>query len=278
MVRSNPAVGVVGGADVRRSTVAPRTPAAHPSRGARRSPTARRVAVFKVVVWAVCLWPVAWLGWATLTGSFGANPIEEIIHVMGRWALVLLLVTLAVTPVRRFTGWNGAVRFRRLLGLFAFFYLTLHLLAYAVLDQWLELPYIIEDVLERPYIAVGFTAFVLLTPLAVTSTRGWIRRLGKRWTKLHRLVYVAAALGVLHYYWQVKADTLWAWIAAGVLMTLLAARARRRAGGRDRAAQARRAPRAPGGARIAGRPAQTSGHVSRPEALAEGVEVPATSP
>jgi len=152
------------------------------------------------------------------------NPIEAGLHLSGRWALVLLLLGLAVTPVRRLTGWGQVMKVRRTLGLFAFFYASLHLLVYLVLDQGLAWSFILEDVLKRPFITVGMASFVLLLPLAVTSTRGWMRRLGKRWQLLHRLVYLAAALAVLHFYWKVKADTLWPLVATGVLAVLLLAR------------------------------------------------------
>ena len=174
--------------------------------------------------------PVTWLVWRAVMDRLGANPIEEILHHLGRAALIFLLVTLSVTPLRRLTGWNPIVQARRPLGLFAFFYLTLHLLTYAVLDQTLDFEFIVEDVLIRRYIMVGFIAWLLLVPLAVTSTKGWIRRLGKRWRKLHRLVYVATSLGVLHFYWQVKADTYWPIVAASVLASLMLLRVRIGAG------------------------------------------------
>lgn len=156
--------------------------------------------------------------------SLGANPIEELLHDLGRWGLKFLLLTLLVTPLRRWTGRNWLVRFRRMLGLFAFFYVLLHFLVYAVLDQGLEMMVIVEDVIERPYITLGMTGLLLLIPLAVTSTRGMMRRLGKSWLKLHRLVYVIAILGVWHFYWQVKLDTLDASFYVLVLALLLATR------------------------------------------------------
>jgi sulfoxide reductase heme-binding subunit YedZ len=157
-------------------------------------------------------------------GRLGANPIEKITHWTGYTALVLLMLTLAVTPFRRLTGWNEVIRIRRLIGLFAFFYAALHFLIYVVLDQFFSLAAIGEDILERPYITVGFIAFVLLIPLAATSTKKAIRRLGKRWQTLHRLVYISAALGVLHFFWKVKADTREPLIFAGILATLLVLR------------------------------------------------------
>ena len=184
----------------------------------------------KPPVFLLCLVPAGILlleafGMAGL--SLGANPVETLIHSLGTWSLNFLLITLAVTPLRRLTGQPWLLRFRRMFGLFAFFYLTLHFLAYAGVDQRFALAYILEDIAERPYITLGFTAFLMLIPLAVTSTRGMIRRLGPRWKKLHRLVYPAAILGVWHYYWLVKADLLQPLIYAAVLVMLLALRLRK---------------------------------------------------
>ena len=156
--------------------------------------------------------------------SLGANPIEELLHRCGKWGLKLLLITLLVTPLREITGWSWLIRFRRMLGLFSFFYILLHFLTYAVLDQGLSLGLIIEDVVERPYITIGMAAFLMLIPLAVTSTNAMMRRLGRRWKKLHRLVYPIAILGVWHYYWQVKQDILEPLIYAGILALLLSYR------------------------------------------------------
>jgi sulfoxide reductase heme-binding subunit YedZ len=160
--------------------------------------------------------------WPALTGNLSPNPLEDITHQTGLWALRFLCLTLAVTPLRRLTGWNGAIRFRRMLGLFAFFYGTLHFLTYAILDRFmsLEVPdmasagswgalaaWIAADVAERPFITVGFAAFVAMIPLALTSTAGMIRRLGgRRWQALHRLVYVSAIAAVIHFWWLVKSD------------------------------------------------------------------------
>ena len=154
----------------------------------------------------------------------GANPIEKVILVEGRWALGFLLATMAVTPVRRLLGWNQVVKLRRLVGLFAFYHACVHFMAYVGLDQFFALAYIVEDVLERRFITAGFISLVLLVPLAVTSTKGWIRRLGKRWRRLHRLAYVAAALGVLHFFWKVRADTFWPLVSALALAGLFAVR------------------------------------------------------
>jgi sulfoxide reductase heme-binding subunit YedZ len=158
------------------------------------------------------------------TDDLGADPVKSITHRTGWWTLALLLVTLSITPIRRITGYNRLVQQRRMLGLFAFFYATLHLLTYVVLDQTLDLSYVGEDIAKRPYITIGFTAWLLLVPLAVTSTKGWIRRLGKRWVRLHRLVYLVATLGVIHFYWQVKKDVREPLIFAAVLGVLLAFR------------------------------------------------------
>jgi methionine sulfoxide reductase heme-binding subunit len=161
----------------------------------------------KLGVFLLGLAPVSWLAYSAFTANLGANPIEEITHETGVWTLRLLALTLLITPLRRLTGWNWLIRFRRMIGLFAFFYGTLHFLTYFWLDQFFDVHSILKDIVKRPFITVGFTAFVLLIPLAMTSTTGWIRRLGgKRWNRLHRLVYVSAILGVVHYYWLVKAD------------------------------------------------------------------------
>jgi sulfoxide reductase heme-binding subunit YedZ len=189
--------------------------------------SAAAIRALKVVVFGLCLLPLVILvletfgvfGW-----SLGANPIEALIHSLGKWGLKFLLITLAVTPLRKLTGWTWLVRFRRMLGLFAFFYVLLHFLAYAGLDQGFVPVVIFEDIAERPYITIGVTALLLLLPLAATSTKGMMRRLGSRWKKLHRLIYIIGILGVWHFYWQVKLDTLEALIYAGILTALLAFR------------------------------------------------------
>jgi methionine sulfoxide reductase heme-binding subunit len=158
----------------------------------------------KPVVFVLALAPALWLLFRTVTGRLSANPIEDLTLVTGVWALRLLLVTLAITPLRRLTGWNRIIQYRRMLGLFAFAYATVHLLIYVILDQGLAFEYILPDIVKRPYITAGMTAFVLMIPLAVTSTRGWIRRLGRRWQLLHRLVYVSAIAACLHFLWKVK--------------------------------------------------------------------------
>jgi len=151
-----------------------------------------------------------------------------LIHRFGIWGLNFLLITLAVTPLRFLTGRNWLIRFRRMLGLFAFFYILMHFLTYAGLDQRFDLPAIFEDIAERPFITIGFTAFLLLIPLAVTSTNRMMKRLGRRWKKLHRLVYLIAILGVWHFYWQVKLDTLEPTIYIIILAVFLAYRIWRR--------------------------------------------------
>jgi sulfoxide reductase heme-binding subunit YedZ len=159
-----------------------------------------------------------------LGDGFGVNPIEGLEHYTGDVAVTSLLVALTVTPLRRLTRWNVLQKARRLVGLFAFFYVTLHFLVWLGLDQFFAWGFIGEDIAERPFILVGFTAFLLLVPLAATSTRGWIRRLGKRWTQLHQLVYVAAALGIVHFYWATKADDRWPALAILVWLVLMTAR------------------------------------------------------
>jgi len=163
----------------------------------------------KPVVFLLCLLPLARLGWQALHGELTANPIEFITHATGDWALRFLVITLCVTPFRKILHLPELIRFRRMLGLFAFFYACLHFTTYIWLDKFFDLSEMWKDIAKRKYITVGFTAFLLLIPLAVTSTAGWIRRLGgKRWQQLHRLIYLSAALGVIHYYWQVKSAVI----------------------------------------------------------------------
>ncbi len=170
--------------------------------------TARTVQrIQKSVLFVACLVPLALLAWRAFNHALGANPIEAITHATGDWTLRFLLISLAVTPLRRVTGWNRVIAFRRMLGLFAFFYGTLHLFTYLWLDKFFVWADILHDIPKRPFITIGFSAFVLLIPLALTSTARAIRALGgRRWRALHRLVYVAAAFGVIHYWWLVKAD------------------------------------------------------------------------
>jgi sulfoxide reductase heme-binding subunit YedZ len=185
------------------------------------------IRLLKVVVWVLCLAPVTLLLLSAFqVGGFelGPNPVEELLHTLGKWGLKFLLITLAITPLRKWTGLNWLIQFRRLMGLFAFFYILLHFLVYFVLDQSLDMTAVIEDIVKRPYITLGMTGLVLMIPLAITSTRGMMKRLGKRWKKLHRLVYVIGVLGVWHFFWQVKLDTLEAGIYAIILAVLLLSR------------------------------------------------------
>jgi sulfoxide reductase heme-binding subunit YedZ len=158
----------------------------------------------RVLVFAAALTPLGWLITRALTGRLGVNPVEDLELTTGIWALRFLVLTLAVTPVRRITGWNRIIQYRRMLGLFAFFYVCLHFLIYITIDQFFAFHFIVKDVVKRPFITMGFTAFVLMIPLAVTSTKGWIRRLGRRWVVLHRLIYVSAVCAAIHYLWKVK--------------------------------------------------------------------------
>lgn len=199
----------------------------------------------------MCLIPAARLAVDAATGRLGVNPIETLTHETGRAALLILIATLAVTPLRRITGQNWLIRLRRPLGLFAFFYAALHFMVYVVLDQFFAWDYIIEDIVERPYITVGFTALVLLVPLAVTSTRGWIRRLGRSWQRLHMLIYPAGVLALLHFYWKLasKSDVRDAIAYGSALALVLAVRGlialerleRRKRRPRTRSAAARQA-------------------------------------
>jgi len=179
--------------------------------------------IWKPVIFLLCLVPAALVVTDVfeITGRLGANPIEEIQDRFGIWAIRFIMITLSVTPLRHVTGWNWLVRFRRMLGLFAFFYVLMHFLTWLILDQSLLLSAIAEDLTERPFITIGFTAFVLLTALAATSTNGMRRRMGRRWQKLHYGVYVIGLLGVWHYWWQVKKDASDAQIYAVILAVLL---------------------------------------------------------
>lgn len=194
----------------------------------------RRIA--KPVIWAVGLGIPAGLTWAAFHGGLGPDPVETIQRWTGKGALVGLLLTLAVSPLRRLTGWNELIRLRRLLGLFAFFLGSLHFLSYLVFDQMLSLPDIGADIVEHPWVLAGFTAWLVLVPLALTSTAGMVRRLGgRRWRRLHQLVYLAATAGVLHFLWLVKKDISTPALFGLVLLGLLAARLPRLGGGAPRA-------------------------------------------
>lgn len=180
--------------------------------------------IVKPIVFLLCLGPFIALAIGAVRDQLGANPIQEITHVTGDWTLRFLLATLAVTPLRRLTGWNGVIAYRRMLGLFAFFYGLMHFSTYIVLDQYFAWDLILKDIAKRPFITVGFLGLVAMTPLAITSTKGWIRRLGKRWQQLHRLAYVAAIAGVLHYLWLVKVISARQLAYAAVLALLFAIR------------------------------------------------------
>ncbi|EGV18892.1 protein-methionine-sulfoxide reductase heme-binding subunit MsrQ [Thiocapsa marina] len=202
-----------------------------------------RVRYVKPLVFMLCLMPFGLLIARGASGALGPNPVEAITHFTGDWTLRLLLATLAVTPLRRLTGHVWLVRYRRMLGLFTFFYAVLHFTTYLWLDRFFDLGAIAEDVLKRPYITVGFAAFVLMVPLAITSTQGWVRRLGRRWKTLHRAVYAIGVLGVLHYLWLVKADLLEPAIYGVILAVLLGLRVPWGDLSRRLAARRRRRPR-----------------------------------
>jgi methionine sulfoxide reductase heme-binding subunit len=165
-----------------------------------------RTTALKVLIFVAGLAPGGMLIAGALTGNLGANPIEFITHQTGTFALAFLIVTLSVTPIRRLSGWHEVIRVRRLLGLFAFFYASVHLLTWVVLDQFFDAPAMLEDIAKRPYITIGMAGFLCMVPLALTSNAAMIRRLGRRWQTLHRLTYAAAVAGVVHFWWLVKAD------------------------------------------------------------------------
>ena len=181
--------------------------------------------VVKPVLYLAATLPLAWLLFALLTGRVMGDQVKFMQHVTGDTVLSCLMLTLAVTPLRRLTGWNELIKVRRLIGLTAFWYACLHLTTYLVFDQSLSMSEIVKDIMKHPWVLVGFTAFLCLVPLAITSTTGWVRRLGgKRWQRLHRLVYVAATAGVLHYWWLVKKDVSLPLTYGAVLLLLLGSR------------------------------------------------------
>ncbi len=177
--------------------------------------------ILKPIVFILCLLPLVCLVVQGFTSDLGADPIARITHQTGLWTLILLLVTLAVTPLRRISGLLWLIQYRRMLGLFAFFYASLHMMTYVWLDQFFNWHSMLKDIVKRPFITMGATAFLLLIPLALTSTQGAIRRLGCRWRQLHRLVYISAAAGVIHFYWLVKKDVREPLIYATILAALL---------------------------------------------------------
>jgi methionine sulfoxide reductase heme-binding subunit len=213
------------------------TPGAAPAavpRTAARSGTTKRAAAkapagprwlpwAKVAVFVAALYPLARIIVFGITGQIGANPIEFITRSTGLWTLVFLCITLAVTPLRKLTGWNTLIRFRRMLGLYAFFYAALHFTTYVWFDKWFDVMAMFKDVGKRPFITVGFAAFVLLIPLAVTSTRGMARRLGRRWQTLHRLIYAIGVLAILHFWWMKagKHDLAQPKLYAAIMIVLL---------------------------------------------------------
>ena len=189
--------------------------------------------VWKPIVFLLCLVPFAWVitDLLEITGTLGANPVESMLDRFGVWSIRFILVALAVTPLRKLTGWNWLTRFRRMLGLFAFFYVLMHFLVWLMLDRGLYftpfsevIPYVIEDITERTFITIGFAALLMLLAMAVTSTNGIRRRMGRNWQRLHNTVYVAGILGVWHYWWQVKKGPDDAIYYAGILAVLLGLR------------------------------------------------------
>jgi sulfoxide reductase heme-binding subunit YedZ len=190
--------------------------------------------IWKPLIFALCFLPAGLVVTDAfeITGGLGANPVETIQDRFGIWGLRFIMITLAVTPLRQLTGWNWLVRFRRILGLFAFFYVFMHFLTWLILDQGLLISAIAEDIAERPFITIGFTAFLLLLAMAGTSTNGIRRRMGRRWQQLHYSVYVVGILGVWHFWWQVKLDTREPAVYAGILSLLLGYRVYRRIGRR----------------------------------------------
>jgi sulfoxide reductase heme-binding subunit YedZ len=160
--------------------------------------------LLKPLVFLLALVPAGYLAYRTYTNDLGVNPAETLQLETGGWALKFLLMTLTITPIRRLTGWNRIIQYRRMLGLFAFFYASLHFLTYIVLDKYFAFGEMMADVAKRPFISAGFVAFVSMLPLAITSTKGWIRRLGRRWQSLHRLIYVSGVAAAVHFVWKVK--------------------------------------------------------------------------
>src|SRR5262245_18613047 len=198
-----------------------------------------RIRLLKVAVFLVGLAPFLWLVWAIFNDALSADPVDNIRDFTGDWTMRFLMATLVISPLRQFTGWNAAIRLRRMLGLFAFFYVFLHFVTYLWLDKMFDFDAMLKDVQKRPYITAGFVGFVLFLPLAVTSTRKWISRLGgKRWQLLHRAIYLIAIASVIHYFGMVKLDTTYpwryTWLTAGLLSVRLWQSFRRRRTGEVR--------------------------------------------
>ena len=180
----------------------------------------------KLTLFVVCLAPFLWLAWHFYNQNLTVNPLEYITHFTGDWTIRLIVATLAVTPLRKLLKLPDLIRFRRMIGLFAFFYGCLHFLTYLYFDKLFDFHEIVKDVAKRPFITAGFVSFLLMAPLALTSTAGWIRRLGgRRWQKLHKLVYISGLAAVVHYYWLVKSDVRLPLLYAGLVAILLAYRA-----------------------------------------------------
>jgi len=180
--------------------------------------------IIKPLVFILLLLPALYYAYGIWQDTLGANPLEAVIRGLGDWALRILLLTLLMSPLRRLINWAQALRFRRMLGLYAYFYVVLHLLGYLWFDQFFDWEEIWFDILERPFITIGMVAVVLLTPLAITSTKGMIRRMGKNWKRLHSLVYLIGILAVIHFWWMVKLDVTEPVIYSGILAILLAER------------------------------------------------------
>lgn len=217
-----------------------------------KPPSARALRAIKAAVFVAALLPLARLVAGAFAGTLGTNPIETITRSTGTWTLVFLCITLAVTPVKRMTSMSWLLRLRRMLGLFTFFYACAHFTTFVWFDHWFDAQEIIKDIVKRPFVTVGFAAFLLLIPLALTSTDAMMRRLGRRWGKLHRLIYLIAVLGVVHYWWLVKRDLTQPLIYSIVVALLLLLRLGRNSG----AAPAVRHDRAPQMASTARRPDQ----------------------
>ena len=183
-----------------------------------------RLSILKPVVFLLCLLPLALLVYGAVTDTLGVNPVETLTRNTGDWALYFLLITLAVTPLRQLLGWSWLIRYRRMFGLYVFFYACLHFLTYVWFDQYFNWEEILKDVIKRPFITIGFTCLLLLIPLALTSTNKMMRRLKKNWQKLHNLVYPISLLAVLHYFLMIKADYQEATVVLIILLSLLAYR------------------------------------------------------
>jgi len=191
-----------------------------------KTPSAAQISAIKALLFLLCAMPALLLAQGWFNNTLGANPIEAVTHTTGEWTLRMLLITLAVTPLRRLTGLHWLLRVRRQLGLFAFAYASMHFATYVWLDLYFDWNAIALDIIERPFVTVGFAAFLLLIPLAVTSNQAAIRRMGgRKWLALHRSVYAIAILGIIHYWWLVKADVLKPVLYALILLALLGARA-----------------------------------------------------